>query len=226
MPFGDKDQKGDFTLRHGDWVQFLLATDRRDQLQRATSISLLDETFQVSGEKREQGVVASLKEGFGFLRCVERNIRLFFHFTEVLDTVSWACQAKRVANTKQIFLFRQSREICVDDEVEFTVIQDPGSSFANTRQSAIRIKHLPADTVKFETLIESNVEGVVSREAPKSPIKSQERTEGGVISYGPGPTKKTIMYFLKDCDKAPRVGDKVRFNICQVGFHDPFHITG
>lgn len=195
VPFGDKDQKGDFTLRHGDWVQFLLATDRRDQLQRATSISLLDETFQVSGEKREQGVVASLKEGFGFLRCVERNIRLFFHFTEVLDT---------------------SREICVDDEVEFTVIQDPGSSFANTRQSAIRIKHLPTGTVKFETLIESNVEGMVSREAPKSPIKSQERTEGGVISYGQGPIKKTIMYFLKDCDKAPRVGDKVRFNICQV----------
>ncbi|XP_055533104.1 cold shock domain-containing protein E1 isoform X2 [Wyeomyia smithii] len=195
VPFGDKDQKGDFTLRHGDWVQFLLATDRRDQLQRATSISLLDETFQVSGEKREQGVVSSLKEGFGFLRCVERNPRLFFHFTEVLDT---------------------SREICVDDEVEFTVIQDPGSSFANTRQSAIRIKHLMQGTVKFETLIEGNVEGIVSREAPKSPIKSQERTEGGVISYGQGPNKKTIMYFLKDCDKAPRVGDKVRFNICQV----------
>lgn len=100
--------------------------------------------------------------------------------------------------------------------MEFTVIQDPGSSFANTRQSAIRIKHLPVGTVKFETLIESNVEGIVSREAPKSPIKSQERTEGGVISYGQGPNKKTIMYFLKDCDKAPRVGDKVRFNICQV----------
>uniref|UniRef100_A0A182N204 CSD domain-containing protein n=1 Tax=Anopheles dirus TaxID=7168 RepID=A0A182N204_9DIPT len=195
VPFGDKDQKGDYTLRHGDWVQFLLATDRRDQLQRATSISLLDETFQVSGEKREQGMVASLKEGFGFLRCVERSVRLFFHFTEVLDT---------------------SREISVDDEVEFTVIQDPGSSFANNRQSAIRIKHLPIGTVKFETLIESNVEGVVSREAPKSPIKSQERTEGGVITYGQGPNKKTIMYFLKDCDKPPRVGDKVRFNICQV----------
>uniref|UniRef100_A0A1L8E1P0 Putative mitochondrial inner membrane n=1 Tax=Nyssomyia neivai TaxID=330878 RepID=A0A1L8E1P0_9DIPT len=195
VPFGDKDQKGDFTLRHGDWVQFLLATDRRDQLQRATSISLLDETFEVSGEKREQGVVAALKEGFGFLRCVERNTRLFFHFTEVLDTL---------------------REICVGDEVEFTMIQDPNSSFANTRQSAIRIKHLPEGTVQFETLIESNVEGVVTREAPKSPIKSQERTEGGVISYGAAGSKKTIMYFLKDCDKAPRIGDHVRFNICQV----------
>lgn len=80
-------QKGEFTLRHGDWVQFLLATDRRDQLQRATSISLLDETFEVSGERREQGVVAALKAEFGFLRCVDRNVRLFFHLTEVLDTV-------------------------------------------------------------------------------------------------------------------------------------------
>lgn len=68
-------------------MQFLLATDRRDQLQRATSISLSEETFKVSGEKREQGVVSNLKEGFGFLRCVERSARIFFHFTEVLDTV-------------------------------------------------------------------------------------------------------------------------------------------
>lgn len=65
----------------------MLATDRRDQLQRATSISLSDETFELSGERREEGMVGSLKDGFGFLRCVDRNVRLFFHFTEVLDTV-------------------------------------------------------------------------------------------------------------------------------------------
>lgn len=56
-------------------------------MERATSISLLDETFEVSGEKREQGVVAALKEGYGFVRCVERNVKLFFNVTEVLDTV-------------------------------------------------------------------------------------------------------------------------------------------
>lgn len=195
VPFGDKDQKGDFTLRHGDWVQFYLATDRRDQLQRATSISLLDDSFKVSGEKREQGVVGSLKEGFGFLRCVERIQRIFFHFAEVLDT---------------------SREICVGDEVEFTVVQDPSSSYTNTRLNAIRIKHLPAGSVQFETLVESSLEGVISREAPKSPAKSLERTEGGVISYVQGNNKKTIMFFLKDCDKPPRVGDNVRFDIYQV----------
>lgn len=197
VPFGDKDQKGDFTLRHGDWVKFLLATDRRDSLQRATAISLLDETFEVSGEKREQGMVAALKEGFGFLRCVERPSRLFFHFAEVLDT---------------------SREICVGDEVEFTVVAEQGTNFANRNFNIIRIKHLPKGSVEFETLVEGNVEGVITREAPmiSSPIKSQERTEGGVITYGPANDQKTIMYFLRDCEKVPRLNDLVRFNICEV----------
>jgi cold shock CspA family protein len=83
-------------------VQFQVATDRRDQLRRATSVALLDESFLVSGERREQGIVAALKEGFGFLRCTDRDTRLFFHFNEVLDV---------------------DREICVGDEVEFTVVQ-------------------------------------------------------------------------------------------------------
>lgn len=56
----------------------------------------------------------------------------------------------------------------------------------------------------------------MTREAPKSPIKSQERMEGGVITYTQANNKKTIMYFLKDCDKPPRAGDHVRFDICQV----------
>lgn len=92
----------DFFNRHGDWVQFRIATDTRDQLKRATEIMLLPESFTVSGERREQGVIQSLKDGFGFIRCVEREPRLFFHFNEVLDV---------------------DREISVGDEVEFTVVQ-------------------------------------------------------------------------------------------------------
>lgn len=42
---------GEFTLRHGDWVQFQVATVRRDQLKHATNISLLEESFNVSGER-------------------------------------------------------------------------------------------------------------------------------------------------------------------------------
>lgn len=207
VPFGDKDQHGDFTLRHGDWVQFHIATDRRDQLQRATNISLLEESFVVSGEKREQGIVASLKDGFGFLRCVEREPRLFFHFNEVLDV---------------------EREICVGDEFEFTVVQDQ-SSFSNSRQSAIRMKRLPSGTVHFETVHENGVHGVVSKEAAtswqaRSPTKqngnvNQEHSttsESGMISYQVNGAKKTVAFYLKDLRSTPRMGDKVEFNICQV----------
>ncbi|XP_015595682.1 cold shock domain-containing protein E1 [Cephus cinctus] len=189
VPFGDKDQKGDFTLRHGDWVQFRIATDTRDQLKRATEISLLPESFTVSGERREQGVIAALKDGFGFIRCVDRDARLFFHFNEVLDV---------------------DREISVTDEVEFTVIQDPSSSFSNTRQSAIRLKHLPPGSVQFETIIEANVLGSV--------IQDTNNIEPGLIGYLKDGQQKSIIFFNKDCDSKniPRLGDKVQFSICQV----------
>lgn len=91
-----------FGNRHGDWVQFNVAVDRRDKLERATNIELLEESFLVSGEKRETGVVAALKEGYGFIRCAERDARVFFHFSEVITL---------------------DEEIDVNTEVEFTISQ-------------------------------------------------------------------------------------------------------
>lgn len=62
-------------------------------------------------------------------------------------------------------------------QVEFTV--DPVSTFSNmnTRQSAIRIKHLPPGTVKFETQIERGVRGVVTKEAQRYSSSSPTRPE-------------------------------------------------
>jgi len=91
-----------FFFRHGDWVEFRIATDRRDQLKRATNISLLPESFVVSGERRELGIIAVLKQGFGFLRSVEREPKIYFDFREVLDV---------------------KRKLECNDEVEFTVAQ-------------------------------------------------------------------------------------------------------
>jgi len=88
--------------RHGDWVQFSVAIDRRDKLERATSIVLLDESFVVSGEKRETGIVAAVKEGYGFIRCAERDARVFFHFSEVISS---------------------EEDVDVNSEVEFTISQ-------------------------------------------------------------------------------------------------------
>ena len=35
-----------------------------------------------------QGVVAALRDGFGFIKCAQRDMRMFFHFNEVIDLVS------------------------------------------------------------------------------------------------------------------------------------------
>lgn len=53
IPFGDKDQKGEFTLQPDDLVEFSIATDRRDGLQRSTQIELLESSFEKSKEIRE-----------------------------------------------------------------------------------------------------------------------------------------------------------------------------
>nr|CAI5834801.1 unnamed protein product [Callosobruchus analis] len=210
VAFGEKDQAGDFTLRHGDWVRFQVATDRRDGLDRATHIMLIDESFKVSGEKREEGVVAMIREGYGFLKCVEREGRLFFHFNEILDV-------------------EKAAEVQVGDEFEFTVIQDQSSStmFSQNRPSAIRMKLLPPGTVQFEIRIENDLTGVVTKEvvppswnSNRSPTKEKngENGEPGLIGYALNGVKKTITFYVKDCDvkHLPRIGDKVQFNINQV----------
>ncbi|KPI96212.1 Cold shock domain-containing protein E1 [Papilio xuthus] len=202
VPFGDKDQIGEFTLRHGDWVQFQVAIDRRDQLKRATNITLLEESFNVSGERREQGLVSSLRDGFGFIRCVEREQTMLFYFTEVL---------------------RLGRELSVGDEVEFTV--DPVSTFSNmnTRQTAIRIKHLSPGSVNFECLVERGIRGVVTKEAQlltssSSPNRKSSIDYNGLITAQINGVKKTLPYTAKKCESKmlPRNGDKVIFDLYQI----------
>lgn len=100
--FGEKDQGGSFTMRHGDWVQFQLAVDRRDKQQRATNIVLLEESFVVSGERREEGVISAVKDGCGYITCAERDSKMFFRFAEMLD---------------------YSRSPKIGDDIEFTIIQ-------------------------------------------------------------------------------------------------------
>lgn len=56
----------------------------------------------MSGERREQGIIAVLKQGFGFLRSVEREPKIYFTFNEVLEV---------------------QRKLECNDEVEFTVAQ-------------------------------------------------------------------------------------------------------
>ncbi len=48
-----------------------------------------------------QGIVQTVKDGFGFISCIEREARMFFHFSELIDP-EW--------------------DIKPQEEVEFTVV--------------------------------------------------------------------------------------------------------
>ncbi|KAK6169090.1 hypothetical protein SNE40_020210 [Patella caerulea] len=195
VPYGDKDQVGEYTLMQGDFVEFNVATDRRDKLQRATNISLLEETFQKVGEQRESGLVASLKEGYGFIQCVDRDVRMFFHYSELLDP---------------------THVIKVQDDMEFTVIQDPSSP---NRHIAIRIKPLIKGSVSLLTIHPQKYIGTVEKEPSthKTQSKSKDSENGSIVYDYDGAIQK-IYYSSKDvldAKNSPRYGDKVEFSIAE-----------
>ncbi|XP_036434240.1 cold shock domain-containing protein E1 isoform X3 [Colossoma macropomum] len=200
--FGEKDTKSKVTLLEGDHVQFNISTDRRDKLERATNIDILPDTFHFTKETREMGVIAAMRDGFGFIKCVDRDARMFFHFSEVLE----------------------ESPLHISDEVEFTVVPDMLSA---QRNHAVRIKKLPKGTVSFHTQSEQRFIGAVEKEATgasntktsASPSKAKEKdAEEGVIAYEDCGVKLTVPYHIKDLDGSvfPQLGDKVEFAISEV----------
>nr|XP_006118863.1 cold shock domain-containing protein E1 isoform X2 [Pelodiscus sinensis] len=198
LPFGDKDTKSKVTLLEGDHVRFNISTDRRDKLERATNIEVLHNTFQFTSEAREMGVIAAMRDGFGFIKCVDRDARMFFHFSEILD----------------------GNQLHISDEVEFTVVPDMLSA---QRNHAIRIKKLPKGTVSFHSQSDHRFVGTIEKEATAakatSPNKSKEKEpEDGLIVYDDCGVKLTIPYQAKDVEGStnPQIGDKVEFSVCEV----------
>uniref|UniRef100_A0A8C3AGW1 Cold shock domain containing E1, RNA-binding n=1 Tax=Cyclopterus lumpus TaxID=8103 RepID=A0A8C3AGW1_CYCLU len=201
LPFGEKDTKSKVTLLEGDHIQFNISTDRRDKLERATNIDILPDTFDFTKETREMGVIAAIRDGFGFIKCVDRDARMFFHFSEVLE----------------------ESQLHISDEVEFTVVPDMLSA---QRNHAVRIKKLPKGTVSFHTQSEQRFMGVVEKEvvatntknASPTKAKEKEKAEEGVIAYEDCGVKLTVPYHNKDLEGGgyPLVGDKVEFSINEV----------
>ena len=70
----------------------------------------------VDEDEREQGIVHSIKDGFGFIGCATRDTTLFFHFCEVVDSVDVSVQTPFIVQLP--FLLQQ--EISRGNEVEYT----------------------------------------------------------------------------------------------------------
>lgn len=188
--FGD-DAVYDYTLMEGDLVEFLIASDRRDRLQHAINIELLEETFPVNHERREKGFITTLKEAFGFIRCTDREARMFFHFSELLNP---------------------KRPPLTQDEVEFTVIQDPTNE---TRQIAIRIRYLAKGTIAVDKCAAEKFTGIVEKESGTQRNYGQDMNPG-IVMYDFNNMKQTIPYSSSAVDgNLPKLGDKVEFQISE-----------
>lgn len=145
LTYNDGDRDGSlYTLCVGDCVRFLIATDRRDQSQRAISVALdIEKTKERNGESREFGVVAAVKvlEGFGFIKCQSRDSRMFFHCSELVDS---------------------AHRIKMSDEVEFTVLPDLMAE--SKRLHATRIKVLAKGSVHFQITLKNTYDGIITDE--------------------------------------------------------------
>lgn len=200
VKFGERDQRGEFTLRHGDWVEFNIATDRRDRLQKATNITLLDDSFLVSGERREQGVVHLLKEECGYILCCDRDLLLHFFYRELLDPV--------VA-------------VSIGDELSFTVSVD-NTLTGPKKETATRIARLPPGTVLFEVQVQEDLHGQVSVVAHPPPALVPPPSPGSIVpprevlgelTYLVEGSPHTIEYAYSNSTADIALGDKVTFSV-------------
>lgn len=195
LPYLDKDQLGGYTMLSGDIVLFNLAVDRRNGAQRATNVhihKLIEE--QKDQNARETGVIAAMRDGFGFIRCAQRDMRMFFHFNEVISL---------------------DHKLAQHDEVEFTVQND----YTNERLHAVRIKTLSPGTVRFEVLSDDvyhgSVEDELTTECGRNKpniLKLQSDADHGTIRFiGPSGEVELINFYWSP--EPLQFGDQVDFRI-------------
>eukprot|EP00061_Rhincodon_typus_P014869 g42218.t1 len=151
------------TLQPGDDVEFTIKERNTDPLPGRIKVNFAiskelpfgdkDTRSKVTLLEGDHGVIAAMRDGFGFIKCVDRDARMFFHFSEIMDCL----------------------QLHISDEVEFTVVPDVLSA---QRNHAIRIKKLPKGTVSFHTQSEQRYFGMVEKEATGSISKSTSPAKG------------------------------------------------
>eukprot|EP00603_Paraphysomonas_imperforata_P008348 CAMPEP_0114425774 /NCGR_PEP_ID=MMETSP0103-20121206/7420_1 /TAXON_ID=37642 ORGANISM="Paraphysomonas imperforata, Strain PA2" /NCGR_SAMPLE_ID=MMETSP0103 /ASSEMBLY_ACC=CAM_ASM_000201 /LENGTH=1204 /DNA_ID=CAMNT_0001594643 /DNA_START=179 /DNA_END=3793 /DNA_ORIENTATION=- len=166
VPFMPVDvSKGSRRIMKGDEVEFDLyvipEAPRQDQGQRQAggpwkgysrghSIKLVRtrndrliaeqiKELESSGVAREQGVIDTIKNDFGFVRPADRQEQIFFRLEDVLDA------KQHIPNE--------------GDEVDFYVISETVKGRVSDR--AVHLKYLPHGTVQFEETLDTEVRAVV-----------------------------------------------------------------
>lgn len=201
MQYTERDQDGSYTMLSGDIVRFKIAADKRDGSRRATGVVLHKLVESQEGHvTREKGMIVALRDGFGFIRCAKRDLRMFFHFNEVIDS-----EAQLTSTT----------------EVEFTVQKD----YTNERLHAVRIVILPMNTVQFETKFTSLYHGCVQEELSSEGgrnkpniLKLQKDAPHGLIQYEDKEGVAYIPFYWSS--EYLQFGDQVEFYIARRSYDE------
>lgn len=167
-------------LERNDVIEFTLVTVKRTGMQYARNIVLLQSERKRMEEEREkkmmdeatleQGIVVSLKNGFGFLRSNQRKEEVYFHFNEIHlpdddDEEVGGEQEEGHGNEK---LEEKKKNVCTyrlheGQDMEYLVVMEGGGDRGGKKKLAARnVKFLPKGTVEFEKVIATGVKGVLS----------------------------------------------------------------
>ncbi|VEU37424.1 unnamed protein product [Pseudo-nitzschia multistriata] len=168
---------GSNRLYRGDMVAFRVFLDKRTKQKYARQITLLQsarERKRLQKEKlllekatKEEGIVVSLNNGFGFLRSNKRREDVYFHYSHLVIP-----EVEEGGENDEF-------ELVKGQEVRFLVVteeqqerQNSGSKSSrdnnSVKISARQIHCLPKGSVVFQTLEQEGVKGVVAR-APQPP---------------------------------------------------------
>jgi len=164
-----------------DVVEFTLVTYRRNKTQYARNITLIQsdrERQRLANASLEQGIVITLKDGFGFLKSNKRRGEVYFHYS-------------------QVQFEDEDVELTTGQEMEFLVVGE-----GNEKISARQVKLLPKGTVKFRHLLAEGVSGVITRCPHPSDSRYSSDFVGEVILTNPiqheENTITTVAFFSND----------------------------
>lgn len=168
LPFRASDMSDYPPIRIGDVVTFQQAVDRRNGAIIAVNVRFCHKATRGKAEgQRETGFIAVVKDGFGFIRCAERDARVFFHFSQIPS----------------------EHRVQPGDEVSFLVEDNAGQGQGGREPrggealKALDLELLPPGSIVGGDLFKGDCVGIVRR-----PITdySQKRVRGRVDRSGEG----------------------------------------
>ncbi|KAJ8014279.1 hypothetical protein DPEC_G00038610 [Dallia pectoralis] len=202
------------TLLKGDHVTLNLLTDLVSQYTRATNIRpKIPNTFQVTGEKREVGVVMSIKGSSGIIMTENKN-SLPFETAEnmsrteltVLDEVDFTVVT--IKKKEKIIRVRKLNEVIVEEPKEKVEdsVKDKWKPMGSVEDDAAQ------KTGVLDEISTAQHEGKVIKAVLKISDKKQEK---GLLEALVAGTEKQLTFSADDILTEATMfdGDMVRFNI-------------